>query len=119
MARVTSTPQTRRRRKAVIKQAKGYFGAKSRLFKKAKEQVMKSQFYAYRDRKVRKRDFRKLWIQRINAALSQKDLSYSGFIHSLKTLKIGLNRKMLSEIAIHHPAIFEKLVQQATTATHT
>ena len=110
MARVSNTPSTSKRRKKVIKQAKGYFGAKSKLFKKAKEQVMKSLFYAYRDRKQVKRDYRKLWIARINAATRQYGLSYSRFIDGLNKADIKVNRKMLSEIAIHNEKEFKLLV---------
>ncbi|AHF57837.1 MULTISPECIES: 50S ribosomal protein L20 [Spiroplasma] len=116
MARVKGGPTTRQRRKKVIKQAKGYFGTKSTHFKKAKEQVMKSLAYAYRDRKQRKRDFRKLWIQRINAATREYDLSYSQFMNGLHKANIEVNRKMLSELAINNPAEFKVLVEESKKA---
>ncbi len=110
MARVKGGPSTLARRKKIIKQASGYYGNKSTHFKKSKEQVMKSLVYAYRDRKARKRDFRGLWIQRINAAVRTHGLSYSQFMHGLKLCKIDLNRKMLSELAIQDPQAFAALV---------
>lgn len=115
MARVKGGVTTRARRKRVIKQASGYYGTKSTHYKKAKEQVMKSLSYAYRDRKVRKRDFRKLWIQRINSAVRNYDLSYSRFMHGLKVLNIEINRKMLSELAINNPEEFASLVTKVKT----
>lgn len=113
MARTTNTPATLKRRKRVLKDAKGYFGAKSKLYKKAKEQLMKSRFYAYRDRKNVKREYRKLWIARINAAVRPYDLSYSRFISGLKKSNIEINRKMLSEIAIENKKQFEVLIKIA------
>ena len=107
---------THKRRKKIIKQAKGYFGSKHRLFKTAKEQVMKSKRYAYISRKDRKSDFRKLWIKRINAACRINEISYSKFMHGLKVAKIDLNRKMLSEIAIHDEKGFAELVKIAKEA---
>lgn len=107
---------THKRRKKIIKQAKGYFGSKHILFKTAKEQVMKSKRYAYISRKDRKSDFRKLWIKRINAACRINEISYSKFMHGLKLAKIDLNRKMLSEIAIHDEKGFAKLVKIAKEA---
>ena len=103
----------RARRKKALKQAKGYFGSKHRLYKTAKEQVMHSGAYAYRDRKNRKRDFRKLWITRINAACRLNDISYSKFIDGLNKANIEVNRKMLSEIAIDDPKAFAELVNVA------
>src|SRR5690554_3226457 len=94
----------RKRRKKILKLAKGYYGAKHILYRTANEQVMRSYNYAYRDRRRVKRDFRKLWITRINAAANQYDLSYSKLIHGLKLAGININRKMLSEIAIHDEA---------------
>ena len=116
MARVKSSPQTRARRKKVLKQAKGYFGSKHLLFETAKEQVMHSLNYAYRDRRTRKRDFRKLWIRRINASCRQCDISYSEFMHGLRLANIDINRKMLSEIAINDFNTFQGLVTTAKTA---
>ncbi len=113
MARVKNSFVTRKRRKKIIKQAKGYFGTKSTHFKKAKEQVMKSLAYAYRDRKQRKRDFRRLWIQRINAAVRPHNMSYSKFIYGLRLANIELNRKILSELAINNPNEFNNIVKIA------
>ena len=103
----------RARRKKALKQAKGYFGSKHRLYKTAKEQVMHSGAYAYRDRKARKRDFRKLWITRINAACRLNEISYSKFINGLSKAGIEVNRKMLAEIAIDSPKAFAELVNAA------
>ncbi|AOX44016.1 50S ribosomal protein L20 [Spiroplasma sp. NBRC 100390] len=116
MARVKGGPTTRKRRKKIIKQAKGYFGTKSTHYKKAKEQVMKSLAYAFRDRKQRKRDFRSLWIQRINAAVREHDMSYSQFMNGLNKANIEVNRKMLSELAIHNPSEFKMLVDESKKA---
>jgi len=113
MARVKSGVQSRKRRKKVLKQAKGYFGAKHKLYKTAQEQVFNSLAYAYRDRKVRKRDFRKLWILRISAAVKAQGISYSRFICGLRKAKIEINRKMLSEMAIHDEKSFSKIVTTA------
>ena len=106
----------RARRKKALKQAKGYFGSKHRLYKTAKEQVMHSGAYAYRDRKAKKRDFRKLWITRINAACRLNEISYSKFINGLNKANIEINRKMLSEIAIDDPKAFSELVNVAKSA---
>ena len=106
----------RARRKKALKQAKGYFGSKHRLYKTAKEQVMHSDSYAYRDRKARKRDFRKLWITRINAACRLNDISYSKFINGLDKAGIEINRKMLAEIAIDDEKAFAELVTAAKAA---
>ncbi len=114
--RVKGGTVTHARRKKVLKQAKGYFGSKHILFKTAKEQVMRSKRYAYISRKDRKSDFRKLWIKRINAACRLNDISYSKFMHGLKVAKIDLNRKMLSEIAIHDEKGFKELVNIAKKA---
>ena len=113
MARVKGGYTTRRRRKKILKLAKGYYGAKHRLFKKANEQVMKSLLYAYRDRRQRKRDFRKLWIVRINAAARSNGLSYNKFMHGLKLAGIELNRKMLAELAVSDAQAFAKLANVA------
>ena len=116
MARVKGAMMTRKRRKKVLKLAKGYWGGKSRLFRTAKEAVMKSGRYAYIGRKQRKRDFRKLWITRISAACRMNGMNYSTFMDGLKKAGITLNRKMLSEIAIADPAAFASLVEKATAA---
>ena len=113
MARVKGGTIHRARRKKVMKQAKGYFGSKHRLYKTAKEQVMHSLKYAYRDRRQKKRDFRKLWITRINAACRQNDISYSRFIEGLNKAGVEVNRKMLSEIAINDPKMFSEFVKIA------
>jgi len=116
MPRVKGGTVTRRRRKRVLKLAKGYYGSKRTLFKTAKQQVMKSGQYAYRDRRQKKRDFRKLWIARINAAARLNDISYSKLMHGLKLAGIDINRKMLSELAINDEKAFAQLVGQAKEA---
>ena len=116
MARVKGAMMTRKRRKKVLKLAKGYWGGKSKLFRTAKEAVMKSGRYAYIGRKQRKRDFRKLWITRISAACRMNGMNYSTFMDGLKKAGITLNRKMLSEIAIADPAAFASLVEKAKAA---
>lgn len=113
MARVKRAVNAKKRHKRVLKQAKGYFGAKSKLFKTANQAVMKSLSYAYIGRKHRKRDFRQLWITRINAAARLNGMSYSKFINGLKLANIDVNRKMLSEMAIHDAQGFSKLVEIA------
>ncbi len=113
MARVKNGAVTKARHKKVLKQAKGYFGSKHRLYKTAKEQLMHSGQYAYRDRKQKKREFRKLWITRINAACRQNNISYSRFIEGLTKAGVEVNRKMLSEIAINDPKAFTELVKVA------
>ena len=113
MARVKGGTVARARRKKVLKEAKGYFGSKHRLYKTAKEQLMHSGQYAFRDRKQKKRDFRKLWITRINAACRQNEISYSRFIEGLTKAGVEVNRKMLSEIAINDPKAFAELVKTA------
>lgn len=113
MARVKRGVNAKKRHKKVLKQAKGYFGAKSKLFRPANQAVMKSLNYAYIGRKLRKRDFRKLWIARINAATRANGMSYSKFINGLKKANVEVNRKMLSEMAIHDPEGFAKLVELA------
>ena len=113
MARVKNGAVTKARHKKVLKEAKGYFGSKHRLYKTAKEQLMHSGQYAFRDRKQKKRDFRKLWITRINAACRQNDISYSRFIEGLIKAGVEINRKMLSEIAINDPKMFAELVKTA------
>ncbi|WP_338970372.1 50S ribosomal protein L20 [Spiroplasma endosymbiont of Labia minor] len=113
MARVKFGKVTRARRKRWIKRAKGYYGTKHTNFKKAREQVIRSMAYAFVGRKERKRDFRKLWIVRINAAVRNYDLSYSKFMNGLNKAGVEINRKMLSELAIHEPQQFELLVNTA------
>ena len=113
MARVKNGAVTKARHKKVLKQAKGYFGSKHRLYKTAKEQLMHSGQYAFRDRKQKKRDFRKLWITRINAACRENEISYSRFIEGLAKAGVEINRKMLSEIAINDPKAFSELVKVA------
>ena len=113
MARVKNGAVTKARHKKVLKAAKGYFGSKHRLYKTAKEQLMHSGQYAFRDRKQKKREFRKLWITRINAACRMNDISYSRFIEGLTKAGVEVNRKMLSEIAINDPKMFTELVKVA------
>ena len=116
MARVKGALMTRKSRKKTLKLAKGYFGSKHRLFKTAKQAVMKSGNYAYIGRKQRKRDFRRLWITRISAATRANGMNYSTFMNGLKKAGITLNRKMLSEIAIADPAAFTALTEKARAA---
>ena len=113
MPRVKGGTIHRARRAKVMKAAKGYFGSKHRLYKTAKEQVMHSLKYSYRDRRQKKRDFRKLWITRINAACRMNNISYSKFINGLAKAGVNVNRKMLSEIAINDPKLFVELVKTA------
>ena len=116
MARVKGAMMTRKRRKKTLKLAKGYYGSKSKHFKMAKQQVMKSGNYAFAGRKMKKRDFRSLWITRINAACRANGINYSSFMNGLKKAGIELNRKMLSEMAIHDAARFAKLIETAKSA---
>ena len=116
MARIKGAMMTRKRRKKVLKLAKGYFGAKSKLFKTAKEAVMKSGQYAYIGRRLRKRDFRRLWIARINAAAKMNGMNYSTFMNGLKKAGIAINRKMLAELAVNDKAAFTQLVEAAKKA---
>jgi len=111
MPRAKNSVSSRRRRKKILKAAKGYRGGKSKLLRTAKDSVEKSLQYSYRDRRVRRREFRKLWITRINAAVRPLDLSYSKFINNLNSKKIKLNRKMLADIAVNDPKTFEKIVE--------
>ncbi len=113
MTRVKNGVTTKARHKKVLKQAKGYFGSKHRLYKTAKEQLMHSGQYAFRDRRQKKRDFRRLWIVRINAACRENEISYSRFIEGLNKAGVEINRKMLSEIAINDPKAFAELVKTA------
>ena len=114
--RVKGGPATRNRRKKILKLAKGYYGSKHRLFRTAKEQVVHSLYYAFRDRKATKRNFRKLWIVRINAAANQCGINYSTLMHGLKVANIDINRKMLSELAINDFAAFAQLAETAKNA---
>lgn len=116
MARVKKAVNAKKKHRKILKSAKGYFGAKSKLFRPANQAVMKSLQYAYVGRKLRKRDFRKLWITRINAAARLNGMSYSTFINGLKKANIEVNRKMLSEMAIHDAQGFAKLVEVAKNA---
>ncbi|GMA51855.1 50S ribosomal protein L20 [Alicyclobacillus contaminans] len=113
MARVKGGVVTRRRHKKILKLARGYRGSKHRLFRTAKQQVMKSLMYAYRDRRVRKRDFRRLWIQRINAAARLNGLSYSRFMYGLKLAGVDVNRKMLADLAVADSKAFTELANVA------
>ena len=112
MARVKGAMKTRARHKKILKLAKGYRGAKSKLYKTANQAVMKSLSYAYRDRKAKKREFRQLWIARISAAARMNGISYSKFMNGLKNNGIEINRKMLEEIAVSDPAAFSSLVER-------
>ena len=116
MARVKGAMMTRKRRKRILKAAKGYWGAKSKHFKMAKQAVMKSGNYAYIGRKQKKREFRQLWITRISAGCKANGMNYSSFMHGLKLAGIDMNRKMLSEVAIHNPAAFTALTESAKAA---
>ncbi len=116
MARIKGAIMTRKRRNKVLRLAKGYYGSKSRLFKTAKQAVMKSGNYAYVGRKQKKRDFRRLWISRISAACKLNGMNYSTFMNGLKKAGVTLNRKMLSEIAIADPAAFTALTETAKAA---
>ena len=117
MARVKRGVTTHAKHKKVIKQAKGFRGRRKNTFKVAKQAVEKSMQYAYRDRKVKKREFRSLWLQRINAGAREMGVSYSVFINGLKKLNVDIDRKMLSELAMHEPGSFKFLVEKAKTAT--
>ena len=116
MARIKGAMMTRKRRKKILKLAKGYYGAKSKLFRTAKEAVMKSGNYAYIGRRQRKRDFRRLWITRISAACKMNGMNYSSFMNGLKKAGVALNRKMLAEIAVSDAAAFTALTEQAKAA---
>ena len=116
MARVKGAMMTRKRRNKILKLAKGYWGAKSKHFKMANEQVMKSLKYAYTGRRLKKRDFRQLCIARINAGCKANGMNYSTFMNGLKKAGVVINRKMLSEMAIHDKAAFTKLVEMAKAA---
>ena len=114
MARVKTAKITRKKHKKVLKRAKGYFGAKSIRFRMAKQAVMKSGQYAYVGRRLKKRDFRRLWIARINAAARANGINYSTLINGLKKAEISINRKMLAEMAVNDPVAFTELVKAAT-----
>lgn len=116
MARIKGAMMTRKRRKKVLKLAKGYFGAKHRLFKTAKEAVMKSGNYAYIGRRLKKRDFRRLWITRISAAAKMNGMNYSTFINGLKKAGVEMNRKMLADLAVNDAAAFTTLANTAKAA---
>ena len=116
MARVKGAMMTRKRRNKILKMAKGYWGAKSKHFKMANQAVMKSLTYAYTGRKLKKRNFRSLWITRISAACKMNGMNYSSFMHGLKVAGIEINRKMLAELAINDAAAFTKLVEIAKKA---
>ena len=113
MARVNGAMMTRKRRNKTLKMAKGYWGAKSKHFKMAKQQVMKSLQYAYTGRKLKKRDFRQLWITRISAACKQSGMNYSTFMHGLKVANVQIDRKMLAELAVNDKAAFTQLTELA------
>ena len=116
MARVKGALATRKRRKKILKMAKGYYGRKSKNFRVANQAVMKSLTYAYTGRKLKKRDFRRLWITRISAACKNNDINYSRFMNGLKKAGIGLNRKVLADLAVKDAAAFTQLVEQAKAA---
>jgi large subunit ribosomal protein L20 len=116
MARVKRAVNAQKKRRTTLARAEGYRGQRSRLYRKAKEQVTHSLGYAYRDRKARKGDFRRLWIQRINAASRQHGLTYNRFVQGLKASGVGVDRRMLADLAVNDPAAFEVLVEQAKKA---
>ncbi len=116
MPRVKRSVSARKKRRKVLAEAKGYRGTKHSSYKRAKEQVSRSLNYAYRDRRVRKRDFRRLWITRINAGARMNGLSYNQFIHGLKEAEINLNRRVLADLAVTDPAMFSSLAEQAKAA---
>jgi len=116
MARATNSPASRKRRKKVLKYAKGYFGSKSKLFRYAKEAVQHAWQYAYRDRKKKKGEWRSLWIIRLNAACREGGISYSRFVEGLKASGIGLDRKVLADIAVNDPKAFQALIAQSREA---
>lgn len=116
MPRVKRGTRKRKRRTKILKQAKGYWGARSHNYRTAKEAVERALLYAYRDRRTRKRDFRRLWIVRIKAAAEQNEISYSRFIHGLKDLNIQLDRKILADLAVNSPRTFLQIVQKVKNA---
>lgn len=113
MPRVSHAVATKKRKKKVLKQSKGYWGARSRLFRTAREAVDRAQVYAYRDRRQRKRDFRRLWIVRINAAARRNGMSYSQLVHGLSQAGVAINRKVLADLAVRDPAAFAAVVERA------
>jgi len=113
MPRATNAPASRKRRKRILKKAKGFYGARSRLYRYAKDAIFKAQTWATRDRKTRKRNFRALWITRISAAVRQRGMTYNRFMEGLKSLGIELDRKVLADMAITNPASVDELVAQA------
>lgn len=115
MARVKTGYTRRRRHKKVLKLTKGQWGARSRLYRRANEAMLKSLWYSYRDRRNRKRDLRRLWISRINAAARQNGISYSRLIHAMKQANIDINRKMLADLAVRDPKAFSAVVEKAKT----
>jgi large subunit ribosomal protein L20 len=119
MSRATNSVARRRRRKKVLKQARGYWGRKHSSYRLANEQLMRSGAYAYRDRRARKRDFRRLWITRINAAARREGMSYSELIHGLTEAGVEVNRKMLADIAVRDPEAFRRVAELAREATAT
>ncbi len=112
MPKAKYSPAKRQRRKKVLKRAKGFYAGRSKLYKKAVETVRRGMVFAYRDRKLKKRDMRSLWVVRINAACRQCGISYSKFINGLKRLQIEIDRKIISDLAMNDPAVFEKLVEE-------
>ena len=116
MSRVKRSVHARKKRRSVLERAKGYRGQKHSGYRQAKEQLLKSDSYAYRDRRNRKRDFRRLWITRINAAARQEGMSYSELMHGLKLAEVELDRKVLSDIAVRDPEVFRRLAQSAREA---
>ena len=116
MPRATNAAASRRRRKKVVKAASGFRGRRSKLFRYAKDAIYKARYWAYRDRKTRKRNFRALWIQRLNAAVRQFDITYSRFIDGLNKAEITIDRKVLSDLAIREPAAFAAIVEKAKAA---
>ena len=116
MDRVKGAMMSRKRRNKVLKMAKGYWGAKSKHFKMANQQVMKSLTYAYTGRRLKKRDFRRLWITRISAACKMNGMNYSTFMHGLKTAGVAIDRKMLAELAVNNEGAFKQLVEMAKSA---
>jgi large subunit ribosomal protein L20 len=119
MPRASNAVARKRRKKKVLDRAKGYFGRKHSSYRLAHEQLMRSDAYAYRDRRARKRDFRRLWISRINAAARQEGMSYSELVHGLKAAGVDVNRKMLADIAVNDPEGFRRFVELAREAAAT
>ena len=116
MPRVKRSVHARKKRRKVLGEAKGYWGQKHLSYRKAKEQILKSDVYAYRDRRTRKRNFRRLWIIRINAAAREQGLSYNQFVAGLRKAEIELDRKVLADLAVHDPAAFAKVAERAKAA---